>query len=157
MLGTPDNPENFDADREEILDLSENLQVIYDASNGVMHVKWNGKVSSREFKDGYFQLLRIVRIYKPFKWILDLQNREVIGKEDKLWVFKNIFPEILRLLQRDVFMAVILPVYFYESLIDDFDGDDLIDNNNLLIIQHFLYYEESLRWLNDLELTNATA
>lgn len=131
--------------------LTENLQVLYNTSTGILHVKWYGEVGSKEFREGYSDILRMVRVYKPSKWILDLKNRELIRKEDQHWVFKNIFPQILRMLKRDVFIAVILPVYLYESVIHDLDGDDFIDNDNLLIMNHFLYYEESLRWLAEVQ------
>lgn len=134
--------------------LTENLNVLYNPVTRILHVKWQGEVGTKEFREGYTHILRMVRVYKPSKWILDLQNREMIRKEDQSWVFKNIFPQILRMLQRDVFIAVILPVYLYESLIHDMDGDDFIDNGNLLILNHFLYYEESLRWLEEVQVSN---
>lgn len=127
--------------------LTDNLEVFYNTSTEILHVKWHGEVGTKEFREGYSHILRMVRIHKPAKWILDLKNRQLIRKEDQIWVFKNIFPQILRLLKQDVFIAVILPVYLYESLIHDLDGDDFIDNDNLLIMNHFLYYEECLRWL----------
>ena len=133
--------------------LAENLQVAFNTSTRILHVKWYGEVRSKEFREGYSDILRMVRIHKPSKWILDLKNRELIRKEDQHWVFKNIFPQILRMLKRDVFIAVILPVYLYESVIHDLDGDDFIDNDNLLIMNHFLYYEESLRWLSEVQVT----
>ncbi|NDK55459.1 hypothetical protein [Pontibacter fetidus] len=134
--------------------VTENLKVLYHPATGILHVKWQGQVGTKEFREGYTHILRMVRVYKPSKWILDLQNRELIHKDDQLWVFKNIFPQILRMLQQDVFIAVILPVYLYESLIHDMDGDDFIDNGNLLIMNHFLYYEESLRWLEEVQVSN---
>ncbi|WP_162426194.1 hypothetical protein [Pontibacter pudoricolor] len=134
--------------------LTENLQVIYSTSTEILHVKWFGEVGSKEFRDGYSHILRMVRVHKPSKWILDLSNRELINKEDQHWVFKNIFPQILRMLKQDVFIAVILPVPLYESLIHNIDGDDFIDNDNLLIMNHFLYYEESLRWLAEVQVAD---
>jgi len=157
MLQATDDPGILGTTIPEELHLSNNLQLTYNAADGIMHVKWQGEVTSQEFKKGYTQLLKIVRLYKPYKWILDLQHRENISKEDKLWVFKYIFPQMLRLLQRDIFIAIILPVYQYETIIHDFDGDNFIDNNNLLIMQHFLYLEESLRWLQENATSSAIA
>ncbi len=133
---------------------SENLHVFYNSATQILHVKWQGEVSTKDFREGYTHIMRMVRVYKPTRWVLDLQEREGIHREDQRWVFKNIFPQILRLLQRDVFIAVILPVSLYESLVHDMDGDDLIVNDNLLIMNHCLYYEECLRWLNEVEKTN---
>lgn len=133
----------------DTLHLSESLQVYYNDSTEILHVKWHGEVGTKEFRESYSQIVNTVRTYKPNRWILDLQNRNNIQEADQHWVIKNIFPQILRMLQCDVFIAVILPVFLYESVIHDIDGNDLIYNDNLIIMQHFLYYEESLRWLQE--------
>ena len=136
---------------------TENLLVYFDTATEILHVKWQGQVNTPALRAGYVQILRMVQRYKPTKWVLDLQNRALIEKQDQQWVFKQIFPKVLRLVQSDVFIAVILPVYLYESMIHDLDGDEFIDNDNLLIMHHFLYYEECLRWLQGEQDTGARA
>ena len=120
-------------------------------------MKWQGNVDTKEFRDGYIQILRMARLFTPSKWVLDLQSRDSVQKEDQQWVVKNIFPQILRMLNKDIFIAVILPVYLYESLINGLSGDEFIDKDNLLIMNHFLYYEESIRWLQEVNIASERA
>jgi hypothetical protein len=80
-------------------------------------------------------------------------KRISIDRNDQQWVFKFIFPEVLRAVKKDVFVAVIMPVFAHNSLVNDIDGDELIDGDNLMIINHFLYQEESRRWLNEMART----
>lgn len=141
----------------ERIQLPENLSVNYDATSQVLYVKWQGKVKTRDLKYGYVYILRMVQFFKPNKWILDLQNRDIILKEDQQWVFKHVFPKVLRMLNQDVFIGVVLPVYLYESLVHDLNGDDLIYEDKVLLLQHFLYYEEALRWLNGQDASSERA
>jgi hypothetical protein len=123
------------------------LYAYYEEDTDILHIKWNGIVNSREVREGYNQILRMARIFKANKWILNLKERQVLNHEDQRWVFKNVFPEVLRIMKRDVFIAVILPPHLIESMVHKLDGDEMIDNDNLLILNHFLYLEESRRWL----------
>ncbi|MBB6610067.1 hypothetical protein H7F15_03370 [Pontibacter sp. Tf4] len=141
----------------EHVQLSQNLAVHYDTVAEVLNIRWEGTVDTSELRNGYTYILRLVQFFKPTRWVLDLQHRDTIKKEDQKWVFKHIFPRALRLLNQDVFVAVILPVHFYESLIHDLDGDDMIYGDKVLILEHFLYYEECLRWLNEMHSGSETA
>ncbi|MBC5773224.1 hypothetical protein H8S95_04040 [Pontibacter sp. KCTC 32443] len=137
--------------------VTENLYVAFDDATEILHVKWQGEVDTKDFRDGYMHILRMVRFFKPSRWILDLQSRDSIKKEDQQWVIKNVFPQILRMLNQDVFIAVILPVSLYESLMHGLSGDEFIDKENLLIMNHFLYYEECVRWLQEVNVASERA
>lgn len=123
------------------------LYTFYDKTNRVLHIVWKGAVSSEEVKKGYQYILELVAAYKPTKWLLDLREREVISRTDQRWIFKNIFPEVLREVQQNVFIAVILPVYAYPSITNNLDGDELMYEDNFLILNEFLYSAEAKRWL----------
>lgn len=139
------------------LHLPRNLTVHFDTENQVLYIKWEGRVDTREFRYGYLHVLRLVQLYKPTKWVLDLQKRDGIQKKDQIWVFKHIFPKVLRLVRQDVFVAVILPVSLYESMLHDLDGDDMIFEDKVMLLQHFLYHEEGLRWLNEMQQGSGVA
>ncbi|NEM97837.1 hypothetical protein [Pontibacter burrus] len=139
------------------LQLPRNLTVYFDYENQVLYIKWEGSVNTREFRDGYVHVLRLVQLYKPTKWVLDLQKRDGIQKKDQIWVFRHIFPKVLRLVREDVFVAVILPVNLYESILHDLDGDDMIFEDKVMLLQHFLYHEEGLRWLNEMQQGSGVA
>lgn len=123
------------------------LYTYYDKSSNTLHVIWKGAVSSEDLKKGYQYILEVVAAYKPTKWMLDLREREVITRKDQRWVFKNIFPEVLRVVQQNVFIAIILPVFAYPSVTNTLDGDELIFDDNFIILNEFLYAAEAKRWL----------
>lgn len=134
--------------------LQDSLLLSYNQEEETLYIKWVGKVSSVELRQGYTHIMHMVRTYKPQKWVLDLQNRLSIDKDDQQWVFKYIFPEVLRAVQKNVFIAVVMPVFAYNSLVDEINGDELMDGENFLIMHHFLYPEESRRWLKQMALTD---
>ncbi|WP_242928304.1 hypothetical protein [Pontibacter vulgaris] len=132
------------------ISFSGKLHSKYDASKNMLFIEWHGEVSSADVKFGYYKVIEMVKHFKPNRWVLDLRNRESIKREDQLWVIKHIFSQALRLLQCNIFVAIILPVYSFQSLVSELDGDELIYNDNFLIINHYLYIEESLRWLESI-------
>lgn len=134
--------------------LHEQLSLKYIHEEQTLYIKWDGEVSSSELRQGYAHIMNMVFTYKPQKWIMDLQNRHTIEKEDQQWVFKYIFPEVLRAVNKNVFVAIVMPVFAYNSLVNEIDGDELIDGDNLMIIHHFLYQEESRRWLREMAETD---
>lgn len=134
--------------------LHERLSLNYNHEEETLYIKWEGMVSSKELRQGYAHIMDMVSTYKPQKWIMDLQSRVSIEKDDQQWVFKYIFPEVLRAVQKNVFVAVVMPVFAYSSIVNEIDGDELMDGDNFLIIHHCLYQEESRRWLNEMAQTD---
>lgn len=134
--------------------LQENLTLSYNQEEETLYIKWSGKVTSVELRQGYAHIMYMVHVYKPQKWVMDLQQRVTIEKEDQQWVFKYIFPEVLRAVQKNVFIAIIMPVFAYNSLVHEIDGDEMMDGENFLILNHFLYREESRRWLHEMSTTD---
>lgn len=134
--------------------LKEQLTLQYNHEEETLYVKWEGEVSSNELRQGYAHIMNMVLTYKPQKWIMDLQNRRTIEKEDQQWVFKYVFPQVLRAVQKNVFVAIVMPVFAYSSLVNEIDGDELMDGDNFMIIHHFLYPEESRRWLQEMAETD---
>ena len=63
-------------------------------------------------------------------------------------------PEMIQIVQGLVFVAVVMPVFAYNSLVNEIDGDELMDGDNFMIINHFLFKEESRRWLQEMTLTD---
>ncbi|MBF8965107.1 hypothetical protein I0P70_17800 [Pontibacter sp. FD36] len=134
--------------------LQEQLRLKYVHEEETLYIKWDGEVSSNELRQGYAHIMDMVFMYKPQKWILNLQSRLAIEKEDQQWVFKYVFPEVLRAVNKNVFVAVVMPVFAYNSLVNEIDGDELMDGDNFMIIHHFLYQEESRRWLHEMAETD---
>lgn len=134
--------------------LHERLSLRYEQDEETLYIKWEGAVSSNELRQGYAHIMNMVWAYKPQKWVLDLQHRVSIEKDDQQWVFKYIFPEVLRAVQKNVFVAIVMPVFAYSSLVNEIDGDELMDGDNFMIINHFLYQEESRRWLHEMAVTD---
>ncbi|GGG01548.1 hypothetical protein [Pontibacter amylolyticus] len=134
--------------------LQEQLILKYNHDEQTLYIKWEGEVSSNELRQGYAHIMNMVLTYKPQKWIMDLQNRLSIEKEDQQWVFKYIFPQVLRAVNKNVFVAIVMPVFAYNSLVNEIDGDELMDGDNFMIIHHFLYQEESRRWLLEMAETD---
>lgn len=126
------------------------IEISYDADNHVLVVNWEGEPCSAEIRRGYTFIMEEVRKHKPKKVLLDLQRRCKISRCDQRWVFTTIFPQLLRILEHDVFVAVVLPVMLYTGLVAEMDGDELMYENNFLIIHHCLYREEAYRWLNNM-------
>jgi hypothetical protein len=139
-----------DQDRSVLYD---RLSLSYRHDEETLYIKWEGAVTSVELRQGYAHIMDMVFTYKPQKWILDLQSRVTIDKDDQQWVFKYIFPEVLRAVKKNVFVAVVMPVHAYSSYVNEINGDELIDGENLMIIHHFLYQEESRRWLREMAIT----
>jgi hypothetical protein len=150
LMGANAFGKHFSASDQQRSVLHGRLMLSYCHSEETLYIKWEGAVSSMELRQGYAHIMDMVFCYKPQKWVLDLQNRISIDKDDQQWVFKYIFPEVLRAVQKDVFVAVIMPVFAYNSLVNEIDGDELIDGENFMIINHFLYQEESRRWLSEM-------
>ncbi|MCJ8167389.1 hypothetical protein MKJ04_21285 [Pontibacter sp. E15-1] len=114
----------------------------------ILFVNWTGLVPSKEMRKGYIQVLKQVQHYKARKILLDLNKRSFIDSEDQRWVFSSVFPKMLRSIGANVFVAIVLPVDLFHDLVAELEGDELIHNNHFMIIQHSLYKEEALRWLN---------
>ncbi|MFD2515500.1 hypothetical protein ACFSRY_16625 [Pontibacter locisalis] len=134
--------------------LNKKLSLAFEPCSETLVIKWAGAVSSEEIRAGYKAILKLVEEIKPHKWIIDVHQREQIKSQDQQWVLKNIFSQALRLLCRDIFVAVVLPVQSYQTLVSELNGDEFIFEGNLLIINHFLYEEEGRRWLEDVTLLN---
>lgn len=123
------------------------FNVAFESDTETLVVRWEEAISSEELKAGYTTLLKIVSELKPRKWLIDLHMREQIRSIDRLWIVRNVFSKALQMVNRDIFIAEILPVYYYHTLVNELDGDELISNGNLIIINQFLYEEEGRRWL----------
>ena len=154
LIGTHAFSKHFSMDDKDRAVLQERLQLSYNQQEETLYIKWIGEVSSVELRQGYAHIMDMVWTYKPQKWILDLQHRVSIHRNDQQWVFKYIFPEVLRAVQRNVFVAIVLPVFAYNGLVNEIDGDELINGDNFLILHHFLYPEECRRWLQEMTMTD---
>lgn len=130
------------------------LFVGYLQQDETMVIEWEGEVDSSELRCGYSRIVEQVCLLKPRKLQINLLNRSRIKRADQRWIFKHIFPEVLRVVNDDVFVAVVLPVSSFHTLVSDLSGDELMYNNQFLILQHFLYPEEAQRWLNGMCLRN---
>ncbi|PRY12380.1 hypothetical protein CLV24_108124 [Pontibacter ummariensis] len=137
--------------------IHDKLNVHYDQEQEILVVTWTGKVSSEELRKGYDLVMEQVMTHKPRKWLLDLQERDKVNREDQRWVFQHVFPNVLRVVGNDVFVAVILPVSLYPGIVKDLEGDELMCGGYFLIMDHFLYPEEAHRWLNGMLLTSSRA
>lgn len=126
------------------------LHVAYDTAREVLVVNWEGEANSEEIRRGYDILMEQICLYKPQKLLLDFHNRVKIRRSDQRWVFSHVFPQILRTVGDNVFVAIVLPVSLYYGLVCELNGDELMDKNNFLIIHHALYREEAYRWLQDM-------
>lgn len=129
----------------------ENLSVSYDADKKVLLVNWEGEVSSSSIRKGYNIVMQQVKLLRPRKILMDFHNRFSIRRRDQRWVFSTFFPEVLRTVGDNLFVAIVLPVALYHGLVADMSGDELMHNNNFLIIHHSLYREEAFRWLETME------
>lgn len=134
----------------------ENMHVSYDAYSKVLLVNWEGEVSSTIIKNGYDVVMQQVNLLRPNKILLDFHNRFAIRRRDQRWVFSTVFPEILRMVGDNVFVAIVLPVALYHGLVADMSGDELMQNNNFLIIHHCLYREEGFRWLESMQASEVS-
>ena len=127
--------------------INSKLSVNYNEQTETLEIYWEGTVSSYEVRQGYTLIMEYVQRYKPVKWLLDFHNRDKIKRTDQRWVFTYFFPEALRIVSNDVFIAVILPIGSSHELVQELDGDELIQGDNFMIINHFLYREAAQRWL----------
>ena len=135
----------------------ENLDISYDAEKEVLIVNWEGDINSARIRNAYTLLMKRVLLLRPRKILLDFHKRLSIRRRDQRWVFSEVFPEILRTVGDNVFVAIVLPVELYHGLVPDMNGDELMNDNDFLIIHHSLYREEALRWLNDMQAIAARA
>ncbi|WP_439883174.1 hypothetical protein ACSX1A_08370 [Pontibacter sp. MBLB2868] len=131
------------------------LLAVYEPGTETLAIRWEGVVSSEEIREGYLAINVLIEKFAPKKWIIDLRKREKIRGADQSWVFKNVFSRALQVLRCDIFVAVLLPVYSYHELVDNMNGDELIQEDNLLILNHFLYEEEGRRWLENKDVLSA--
>lgn len=129
--------------------LDNKLNICYNKATKTLEVAWRGSVESAEVREGYMQIKEIIKLYKPVKWILDLHLRDSLRREDQRWVFTHFFPEALRLTGSDIFVAFILPVHVSHELVQELNGDELMQEDHFMIINHFLYTEEAKRWLEE--------
>jgi hypothetical protein len=148
---------DFRFQEEKVDEINEGkLEASYDNDSETLHIRWKGEVHTDEIKRGYARIMQMVRLYKPRKWMLNLQERDAVKSDDQRWVFKYVFPKALRTVKDDIFLAVILPVHAYHSVLSDIDGDELIDDDNFLVLHHCLYPEEGRRWLESMAEMKAT-
>lgn len=133
----------------------ENLDVVYDASSGVLVVNWEGEFSSEEIRFGYGIMMSKVKAHKPRKLLLDYRKRVSLRRRDQRWVFRKVFPKMLHIVNDSVFVALVLPVVLYDGLVADMTGDELMHKDNFFIIHHSLYREEAFRWLEGMHKTSA--
>ncbi|MEJ8802014.1 hypothetical protein [Pontibacter sp. H249] len=136
----------FLLDTDESL-VENKLWIHFNEHTQTLEITWKGTVASHEVREGYTLILDFVQRYKPVKWLLDLQHRDKIRRQDQRWVFTHFFPEALRVVKNDVFVATILPVGSSHELVHELNGDELIQGDSFLIINHFLYREAAQRWL----------
>lgn len=135
----------FDVSDSDVL--SNKLLVNYNERTETLEVKWEGTVTSHEVRQGYKLIMEYVLRHKPVKWLMDFHSRDKIKRTDQRWVFTYFFPEALRIVGSDVFVAVILPIGTSHELVQELNGDELIQGDNFMIINHFLYPEAAQRWL----------
>lgn len=131
-------------------DSSCDLRIMYDEDTGILHVKWSGEISSRKLKSGYKMALAYSRTYCANKWLMDLSERTVLPEDFHKWMTTIFFPKILKSNKRNCFVAGVLPVNHYSSVQDWFDSSELVEEDNLLLFNHFLLPDAGLRWLNSL-------
>ncbi|GAB3539092.1 hypothetical protein GCM10027443_35260 [Pontibacter brevis] len=129
------------------------IEVFYDAEQCVLVVNWEGEPGSDEVRKVYNDVMEEVRRLKPRKLLLDLHKRGMIRRLDQRWVFSTFFPQVLRTVGDNVFVAIVLPVTLYCGLVGEMSGDELMHENNFLIIHHALYREEAYRWLNGMDVS----
>ncbi|SFF90673.1 hypothetical protein SAMN05421739_101328 [Pontibacter chinhatensis] len=139
---------------EEVQELArtEKLLVCYHSSDETLLIQWEGSISSEELRSGYELILEQVRRFRPVKWLLDLQKRSTIRRDDQRWIFEQVFPEALQLVGDDIFVGVVLPVFLMHDLVSELTGDELIQQGNLMVMHHFMYPQEAQRWLNEMYL-----
>ncbi len=131
----------------ESISVSKAFHTYYQETDEVLIVNWEGEMNSAEIRRGYKEVLSQVKLYKAKKILLDLNNRSFIRRKDQRWVFSTVFPEILRTIGDNVYVAIVLPVVLYYDLVGEMNGDELMQDNNFLIIHHAMYREEAFRWL----------
>lgn len=136
--------------QEPVLFQAEKLCVRYNKPEQTLNIIWSGELSSEELREGYTCILEQVKVLKPVKWLLDLQMRSAIRREDQRWIFEHVFPEVLGIVNDDVFVAVVLPVFQMYDLVSELNGDELMQEGSFMIMHHFMYPEEAQRWLNEM-------
>lgn len=127
------------------------LSVEYNALTETLEITWSGNAGGNNLCEGYSYLMEQVQAHRPTKWLLDLQHCSAISRRDQRWVFQHVFPEVLRQVGDDVFVAVLLPLDLYYGLIAGLQGDELMNGESFMIIQHFLFQQEAMRWLHEME------
>lgn len=123
------------------------FHIKYDEETGILYVKWTGEVSFRKLKEGFELALHYSRAYGASKWLLDVSERTELPEIFNKWVNTCFFPRILQSTRRNCFVAGVLPVNHYSSVQDWFDSSALIDEDYLLLFNHFLLPEAGTQWL----------
>ncbi|MCC9167475.1 hypothetical protein [Pontibacter harenae] len=126
----------------------EKLYIAFDDVRETFVVKWWGEVNAVERLGGYQKIMEMFCTYKPQKWLFDLQERNSMEKEEQRWVMRYLLPAALKLVQRSIFAAVILPVYTHQAIFAGLGEEYFTVDGNVLRLEQFSYPEESMRWLD---------
>jgi signal transduction histidine kinase len=84
-------PENVE---QQVLHEDPHAKIFYDAKINAIGIIWNGPLSSPHYRKAFMKCLEFVKAYNTPNYITDLTNQGHISKEDQLWMFHEILPEV---------------------------------------------------------------
>ena len=123
------------------------LQITFRNEERVLELEWRGTVLFSDLRQGYYQMLDMLKEKPTRRFIFDLRNRRPIPNHEQLWVTNTIFPKLLAQVNETVFIAALVPAKYLDAEIEGLEPESLMDNDNFIIIQNFLLPEEAKRWL----------
>lgn len=135
----------------QILFEHKNLTIIFYEDKNYLFLKWNGFITSEEFKALANEILSAIDKTKTQTLMSDNTNWKVISPNDHGWAANHWFPAAEKMGIRK-FATVLSNDYFNRAAEKNIEG---MADVNCMQIKNFTSPEESLKWLMA-EISNAS-
>ena len=126
------------------------FELLYCREEKVLKISWGNKVSAEDIAYGYEAAFMYLKTYGLTKILVTLPLSEPVSAEKMIWFFEEIVPKIIACTQTTTFMAMVVPVEFYNAISDDMVAVNFLNEQEMLVIDHFLLPEMGLDWLKTL-------
>lgn len=104
---------------------------------------WKGYATSTQFREKTEELLAVMVANQAKKFLVDLKEMILIGKDDQDWMDKSYFPKAIEEGLKAV--AVIQPAYYFNKVA--VDSIIFKINQKELKVNYFNTIEEAKEWL----------
>lgn len=128
------------------MDTSTPCNIYFDSDLKAVISIWKGYATSTQFRDKTEELLAVMAANQAGKFLVDLKEMVLIGKDDQDWMDKSYFPKAIDEGLKSV--AVVQPSYYFNKVAVETIIFKI--NQQELAVNYFHTFEEAKEWLQRL-------